>query len=202
MPDYLLQQGRRGYWPHLDLTERIHSAYAERHGLQYISHRGAVLPEFVGYWDSVPLMLDLVTREDTGFVAWLDADTLICDDADPREALGDYLVGMARHAGPPEHYNCGVLFVRACPQTRGWLQWVLDEAPGSFPWYQQTVMNRLLTDPQWDGRVLTLPNEWNSTVGQGHSPGCHIRAWHGTGTVPERVAMMRAEIERRGLWAS
>jgi len=37
MTDYLLQSARQSYWPHIDLAARVHRAYAERHGLEYVA---------------------------------------------------------------------------------------------------------------------------------------------------------------------
>jgi len=179
MTDYLLQQGREDYWPCLDLVAPLHQDFADRHRMQYVVHREPMLPDYPGHWDSVPLLLDLVQREDTGMVLWLDADTLIVGDGDPRDVLRGYDIAMARHPGPPEHYNCGVLMLQAGEDIAAWLQAVLDRAPGTYPWYQQTIMNDLLTAPEWEGRVKTLPHEWNSTVVLRHPERCIIRAWHG-----------------------
>ena len=197
MTDYLLQQGREKYYPLLNLVSDIHGRWAEDHNLTYLAQYGAILPDLPGYWDSVKLMLDLATLPSTDYIFWLDADTLIVGDGDPRAAMGDALVAMARHPGPPEHYNCGVLFLRACKQVTDWLQKVLDGAPGVHPWYQQDFMNEYLKEPQWAGKVKTLPHEWNSTVVLNHPPECIVRAWHGF--PGDRCAAMRAEIERRGL---
>lgn len=200
MTDYLLQQGRSIYWDCLDLTEQIHRNFARRYGLTFISHRGAVLPDWYGTWDSVPLMLDLVQREDTGLVLWLDADTLIVGDADPREILGECLIGMSRHPGPPEHYNCGVLFLKACGQVSSLLQRILNNGPGEPTWYQQAIINELLTEPQWSGKIKTLPHEWNSTVVLRHPEQCIIRAWHGSkGGREGRSELIAEEIAKRSL---
>jgi len=195
--DYLLQQGREEYWPCLDLVAPAHQAYADRHGLRYVVHKGPVLPDWTGHWDSIPLMLDLANDIGTGLIVWLDADTLIVGDADPRVVMAGYDVGMARHPGPPEHYNCGVLMLRAGPDTVDWLERILAAGPGVFPWYQQDFMNAYLAEPQWDGRVKTLPTEWNSTVTLGHPEKCVIRAWHGyPGGTWARYEAMRKVVQR------
>jgi hypothetical protein len=179
MTDYLLQQGREEYYPCLDLVAPIHQDWADRNRLEYVVRRGAVLPDWTGHWDGVELMLDLVQREGTGYVFWLDADTLVVKDCDPRAVMRGYDVAMTRHPGPPEHYNCGVLFLRACRGVVDLLSRMLDEGPGVWPWYQQDLLNRCLAEPHWEGRVLTLPHEWNSTAILGHPESCFIRAWHG-----------------------
>jgi len=201
MTDYLLQQGREDYWPHLNLVAPLHRAYAKRHGMKYVSYRGVVIPEWRwGGWDHIPLILALVGREDAGWVFWLDADTLIVGDADPRDVMDGYLVGMARHPGPPEHYNTGVKFLKACKEVGDLLQRVLDSGPGVHPWYEQNFMNQYLAEPQWAGKIKTLPNEWNSTVVLGHPEQCIIRAWHGFSQRPAaRLVAMQREITRRGL---
>ena len=195
--DYLLQSARGDYVPMLDLTAERHAAFAERHSLELIVHRGAVLPDWNGTWDSVPLMLELVRRPDTGLVMYLDADTLIVGDGDPREALGECVIGMTRHPGPPEHYNCGMMLVRAGAQVATVLQRMLDNGPGEYPWWEQTILNKLLTEPEWTGQVKTLPHEWNSTVVLTHPERCIVRAWHGyPGGVGARLAQMELAIAK------
>jgi len=201
MTDYILQQARESYWPHLDLVAPIHSAYAERHGCEYVVERGAEVFHKWGGWDKLPRLIELTGRPDTGWVFWLDADTLAVGDADPRGVMGDALVGMSRHKGrtTPTTLNCGVLFVRACTQTHEWLTEVLARQPGVYPWYEQDIMNELLLEPEWAGLVRDLPHVWNSTGCLGHPQECEIRAWHGGGAHSSRLRAMRAEIERRGL---
>ena len=192
--DYLLQTARGEYQPMLHLTRRIHAEYAQRHNMAYIAHTGAMLPEWTGHWDMIPLLLYLVRRPETGLVLWLDADTLIIGDSDPREELGDCTIGMTRHIGPPEHYNCGVLIVRACREVNAWLETVLVLGPGKYPWYQQDIMNAHIG---MIDKVATLPHEWNSTVILGHPEQCIIRAWHGyPGGVPGRIEQMELAIAK------
>jgi len=195
--DYLLQSACEAYIPMLDLTAERHAAFAKRHGMEFISNRCAVLPDWNGNWDSVPLTLDLVKRDDTGLVMYLDADTLIVGDGDPRDALGDYLIGMTRHPGPPEHYNCGMMLVKACEQVAVLFERMLDNGPGEYPWWEQTILNKLLTEPQWTGKVKTLPHEWNSTVVLKHPERCIVRAWHGyPGGAAGRVKQMELAIAK------
>jgi hypothetical protein len=200
MTDYLLQQSRTEYYPCLDLTAPIHQAYADRHGFEYVVHKGALLPDWTGHWDAIPLMINLAGQADTGLILWLDADALLVGDADPRDVMAGFDVGMARHPGPPEHYNCGVLMLRACADTVAWLERILANGPGAYPWYQQVFMNRYLEEPQWAGRVKTLPHEWNSTAVLGHTEDCIIRAWHGyPGGPAARCEALRREIRGRAL---
>jgi len=201
MTDYLLQVARPSYWPHIDLVERVHRAYAERHGLEYIVIHNSEPFTTWGGWDKLPYLIELTGRADAGLVIWLDADTLAVGRADPREALGDALVGMARHPGrtTPTTLNCGVMLMRACLQTHAWLTEVLARQPGIYPWYEQDLMNELLDAPEWAGKVRDLPHIWNSTVCLGHPEECEIRAWHGGGAHEERLRAMRTEIERRHL---
>ena len=195
--DYLLQTARGEYTQMLDISRQRHADYARRHGMEYVTFEGAVLPDWWGGWDSVPLILDLVRRDDTGIVFYLDADTLIVGDGNPREALGTYLIGMTRHPGPPEHYNSGMMLVRACAQTAALIQRVLDAGPGKRPWWEQTIFNQLLTEREWMGRVATLPHEWNSTAVLGHPERCIVRAWHGyPGGVQGRVKQMEIAIAK------
>lgn len=200
MVDYLVQQGREEYWPHLDMVYPRHRTFAAWHGMGYIAQYDAEQQFAWGGWDKLPLLIELLEREDTGWVFWVDADAVIVSDADPRTAMGEELIGMARHPGPPEHYNCGVMFLRGDPRVADWLRRALARAPGGPPYHEQTIMNELLDAPEWAGLVKTLPHVWNSTVKHGHPVDCHIRAWHGMpGGPAARLAPMRAELERRGL---
>lgn len=200
MTDYLLQAADENFYPLLDLGEPLHRAFAQRHGLEYVIRRERVLPDWAANWDKVPLLLGLVQREDTDWVYWLDADVLIVGDADPREVMDGYQVGMSYHPGAGGHYNTGVIFMRACPQVACLLERVLASGPGRPPYYEQTYFNRYLAESHWAGQIVTLPHEWNSTVKLGHPEECVIRAWHGTPGGPKRRAkLMRAEIARRNL---
>jgi len=198
MIDYLLQQGDSVYWPHLDAVEARHKDFADHNDLWYAVHRGATLPNWSGTWDSIPLMLDLIDHEDARFIFWFDADTLIVGDADPRDQMtGGELIAMARHPGPPEHYNCGVVFLRACAQTKALLQRMLDNGPSHYPWFEQNLMNEYLAEDEWAGKVKTLPHTWNSTVVLKHSPDCIVRAWHGyPGGPAARLKAMQAAISK------
>lgn len=187
--DYLVQHGRKAYWQMLDLTNKRHAEYARRHGMSFISHRGPIVNQWTGHWDMIPLLLYFIRRPNTGYVFWLDADTVICKDADMRDVLNGHKVGMSRHPGPPEHYNCGVLFLQACKEVETWLGRVLDLGPGIYPWYQQNLMNEHIG---MVGKVKTLPHEWNSTVVLRHPEDCIIRAWHGSyGGISRRLSLMR-----------
>ena len=210
--DYLLQQGAKAYWPHLDLVAPLHSAYAKRHGMEYISYRGPYPPgggwvrepqaHFDMAWKQYALMLDLVRDENTGWVFWVDADAIIVGDEDPRKVMGDCLVGMAwypknrLHVG---HYQRGSFFLRACEQVAGLLERVIKEGPGQHPHYDQTLLGAYLSEPQWEGKFKALPLEWNSAVKINGPEKCVIRAWHGLGLPPSKFRAMQAEIRRRGL---
>ena len=201
MPDYLLQQATPTYWPHLDLTAPVHRAYCERHGLQYVVERNAPpVSSWVGF-QKLPLLKALVEQPDTGFVLWLDADALAVGNTDPRTALGDGLVGMTRHPGrtTPTCVNAGVIFLAGSQRVADWLQMVIDNGPGVWPWYEQDIMNASLDLPEWEGQYVNLPHIWNSTECLGHPPDCEIRAWHGGGSPSDRLAKMRSEMARRGL---
>ena len=144
----------------------------------------------------IPALLFLIRKPDTDYVFWLDADTLIVDDVDMRTALNGHSVGMTRHPGPPAHYNCGVLFLRANKYVAMWLERVQALAPGIYPWYQQDIMNEYIDMLEMHGLLTTLGHEWNSTAILGHPEQCHIRAWHGGGDLDKRMKLMRERIAR------
>ena len=210
--DYLLQQGAKAYWPHLDLVAQLHSAYAKRHRMEYISYRGPYPPgggwvrEPQAHWDigwkQYSLMLDLLRKDDTGWVFWVDCDAIIVGDEDPRPVMDGYLVGMAwypknkRHVG---HFHRGTLFLKARDQVVGLIERVLREGPGPPPHWDQGLLNKYLLEPQWKGKLRTLPIEWNSAVKHNDPEKCVIRAWHGLGNIQHRLKAMQAEMKRRGL---
>ena len=188
--DVLLQQGRAEYKELLDLTEGIHRAYAHRYGMRYVRYDGPFVPDWTGHWDQIALMRALLGMPDVERVFWVDADAAIVGDEDLREGLGDGDLGMARHDGPPEHWNCGVLFVRNSPEVRGFFRAVIEGGPGEFPWYQQTLMNELI-DGGYPVFVHRLHDRWNSTVGFTDVPDPVIMAWHGTPGPVNKLAAMR-----------
>ena len=193
--DILLQQSRPEYRPLLDLTAPFHLEYCKRHGLDYVRVDGAsreteTLP---GFWDSIPLFIEYTHKKGVEHVFWLDADTLIVSDEDIRWAHRDSLLTMARHPGPPEHYNCGVFFMDAVPAVTAFFREVMRHTPGEYPWYQQQVMNDLLLQPQWGWMIGQMDNRWNATVGVTDVPDPAIVAWHGTpgGVDGKLTAMLR-----------
>jgi len=207
--DYLFQLGTKAFWPHLDLVAPLHSAYAKRHGVEYICYRGPfpTSPWPGGLasdqaWKQYSIMLDLVHDENTGMIFYADADTLIVGDKDPRPVMDGYLVGMTWHPKNRSHighYNRGVFFIRACKQVGDLLERVMKNGPDKAPHYDQGLLNKYLAEPQWDGKLKTLPSEWNSIVKLADSEKCVIRAWHGMGNVHKRFQAMQAEMRRRGL---
>lgn len=194
--DVLLQQGRPEYRALLDLTEERHRAYAERHGLCYERFDGTYT-SLTGHWDSIVLMRDILANGEVDWLFWLDADALAIGDTDPRTAV-ETSIGMVRHPGPPEHWNCGVLFLRNGRDVRRWLDEVWARRPGVYPWYQQREMNELLQEPRWGGLVSRLDDRWNSTWEVNESPTPEIVAWHNGRSPGEKLAAMRSYLERCG----
>jgi len=210
--DYLLQQGAKAFWPHLDMVAPLHSAYAKRHGMKYISYRGPYSPgggwtrepqsHFDMAWKQYSLMLDLVSDKNAGLVMWVDSDAIIVGDEDPRPVMDGYLVGMVwypknqLHVG---HYHRGTFILRACEQVAGLLKRVMKEGPGVHPHYDQTLLGNYLAEPQWNGKFKRLPLKWNSAVKHKDPDPCIILAWHGMGSIQKRLKPMKAEMKRRGL---
>ena len=210
--DYLFQSGTDVYWPHLDLAASLHSAYAQRHGMEYLCYRGPFLASpwlvneklqatFDASWKQWSMMLELVRDKNTGWVFCVDADAIIFGDEDPRPVMEDYLVGMVwypknrLHIG---HYHRGTFFLRACEQVAELLEHVLEDGPGKHPFYSQGILNGYITKPQWKGKLKRLPLKWNSCVKHNDPKKCVIRAWHGLGNIHKRFLMMQAEMRRRG----
>jgi len=191
--DILLQQARTEYTPLLDLTEPLHRAYAERHGLSYMRFDGPYAVEWTGHWDAIWLLDRLLACAWVDRVFWLDADTLITGDEDLRAALGGRLA-MCRHPGPPPHWNCGVLFLRNGPRMREWIHEIWRRGPGEWPWYQQQIMNDLLAEERWNEMVERLDDRWNSTYRVTAVDEAVIRAWHGVLGPDAKLARMQAHL--------
>ena len=193
----LAQQARSAaYGALLDLTEARHRAYAERHRMAYVRVDGPVAdPSWPGHWDQIRLLLNLL-GEGAEAVFWLDADTLIVDeDADLRDGLGDGLVRMARHPGPPAHWNCGVLLARNALGVVLFLRATLERGPGEAPWYQQAVMNELLALPRWRHLVSRLDDRWNATFGVSEVARPAVVAWHDGQGPAGKLARMAAYLD-------
>ena len=209
--DYLFQAGTKAYGPHLDLVSSLHGSYAKLHGLEYTVYRG---PYPVSPWKDpgrigsdqghkqYVLILELLRKEDTGWVFWVDSDAMIVGNEDPRLVMDGHLVGMAwypknaKHAG---HFHRGSFFLKAHPQVVELIERILREGPGPRPHWDQGLLNKYLAEPQWKGKFKTLPIEWNSAVKHNDPEECVIRAWHGMGGIHKRFLMMQAEMQRRGL---
>jgi hypothetical protein len=188
----LLQQASPEQAILLDLTGKRHLAYAERHGIAYwtvgkrmIDENGAI---YAG-WDKFVLIRQALGR---GYehVFWIDADAAVVGDVDLREARTDGCLGMVEHPGPPVHFNCGVMLMRNTAQLREFLRAVWERRPGEHPWYEQTIMNEMITDG-WPG-FEQLDLRWNSTFGIAEAQGPVIVGWHGGGSVGEKYGKMRA----------
>jgi hypothetical protein len=131
-------------------------------------------------------------------VFWLDADALIVGDRHLAGPLlcGDGQMTMCRHPGPPEHWNCGVWFVRNTARVRDLLREVLAQGPGEYPWYQQQILNDLLNLPAWWGLVVQMDDCWNSTFRFTEVEEPQIVAWHGWPGGPRaRAEQMRRYLE-------
>jgi hypothetical protein len=214
----LIQQASWEYAPLLDLTARLHADYARRHGMTFLAVRGRVLDEgeYVAF-DKLALMRQAMDERFI-YVFWIDADAAIVGDEDLRGALGAFHetplretplretplretplrmeIGMARHPGPPEHYNVGVILARNTDRARAFLDEALARRPGPLPWHEQQVINDLAGEPRFAGCVRRLDDKWNSTVNANEVEDPVVMAWHGVGGVMERGMWMRALLVR------
>jgi hypothetical protein len=191
--DVLLQHARPEYQRLLDLSRARHKQYAEEHGFLYQAYQGAYWDGWSGHWDGWLFCLQML-KLDVEWLCWVDADALIVGDADLREALapGKWL-GLARHPGPPEHWNVGVMVIRNCPRVIGLFEAVVAAGPGEWPWYQQQILNELLEEGEWDDLVGRIEDRWNCTYGVTDVEDAQIRAWHGQ-PLDEKVRRMQAAL--------
>ena len=193
----LIRQADGDYTELLRLTHALHEGYADRHGIDFWSVRGAPQLERASSW-SKALLIRQALQLHYELVVWLDADTLIVDPSvDLREAMSEFeIVGMCKHplpwGGRPWHYNAGVLFVRNGEPARQFFREVWEAGPLNHPWQEQYRMLEL--DQRSPGFVQAIDDRWNATVGCNPSPEPIIKAWHGYGA--GRFAAMQRELER------
>lgn len=191
----LLQHARAEYKALLDLTEERHRNFARRHGMEYVRVDGTAMPGRTGHWDGLLLMwAGLLFGAEA--VLWVDADALIVGDEDWQRIKPGQGIRMARHPGPPEHWNCGVMLAQSGQAGPGrrvvdFLQETILLGPGRYPWYQQQIMNDLAQLPQWEGIIQRLPDRWNSTLGVNEAERPVIVAWHGVSGAEEKLAAMK-----------
>jgi len=200
--EVLLQQARPPYSRLLALSYPQHRSYARQHGLELVRMGGPLIPGWTGHWDAVVVMLVLL-ESGVDRIFWLDADALIVGDRYFGVALaasGGNLA-MVRHPGPPEHWNCGVLMVQNGSHVRAFLQELIDQGPGVFPWFQQQLMNDMLSTSRWRGLIgAPLGDQWNSTWRINEHPAPQVVAWHGwPGGVQAKHQAMRDFVAERGL---
>ena len=201
----LLQHARNDeYGELLDLTEVWHRAYAARHGMLYYREDGRIVenPEWTPHWDQIALMLEVLDKQVIKNLCWLDADAMIANpDRDWRAVLHKTDMAMVRHPGPPEHWNCGVLYVRNTLFVRHFLRDVLRLGPGFYPWYQQQVMNHLLDyNDQYAGLATRAGDEWNATWGTNEHASPVVVAWHNGRAPKEKADQMRQYAEDLHGW--
>jgi len=187
----ILQQASWAYAPLLDITANLHARYAQRHGMAFLALRGRVLDESTPLgFDKLALMRRMIASR-YRHIFWVDADAAIVGDRDLREALKWGEVGMARHPGPPEHFNCGVICIRNTDGARAFLDEAMARRPGGPPWFEQQILNDLAAAEPWTGIFERLDDRWNSTVNANEVDEPVIMGWHGAGDVWEKAAWMR-----------
>jgi hypothetical protein len=192
MPDaILIQAASWEYAPLLDITAKRHADYAQKHGMSFECLRGRWLDGSAGVlgWDKL-VLIQQALRAGFEHVFWIDADAAIVGDEDLRGALTHGTLGMVQHPGPPIHFNCGVMMMRNTQRLGTFLEAVLSYCPGIAPWWEQNVLNDLITSEKWFA-FERLDDRWNSTFGVNESDHPVVVGWHGAGDVFERAALMR-----------
>lgn len=189
----------------LDISERCHSAYAERHGMTYWCIRGRIHDRSASTWDRIPLICAILGMNMFEYVFWLDSDTLIIDHSqDLRDALSkDKWLGMVIHYIPdklPRHLNNGVIYIRNTPEASVYFKQVWDQWSVPYPWAEQSAMHRSLEEkPGCDGFEV-VDDRWNCGMTVNPTENPVVMAWHGCGNVAYRSRAMRealSEMEGR-----
>lgn len=200
----LIQSADGAHLKYLDAAEPIHRAYAERHGADYLAHRGRIDPTVHPAWNRLPLMLDAFEQ---GYekVVWLDTDTLVVQPEHDifAETRSDIALLMKRayipwQDRPDAAWNDGVLVANAAVTAPGSfgqdstvraeraLRWVWGKRGVPFREHHVPGMWELnwLMDwcSQFPGDVDYLDPAWNwmSLDMTLYGPeGAYILAWHG-----------------------
>ena len=188
----LIQQATGVCLEMLSLSDDLHKAYAERHGITFCSFRGPIQGERHPFWNKIRL-IQMMLAAGFEFVVWMDADTLIVrPEIDVRSALRDGApIAMCRNPLPwrdqPWHYNAGVIMIR----NTGAARWFFDEVwraghVDHHPWQEQARINELTR--KHENLVQRLEDKWNCTKGVNSTRNPVILAWHGQG--PRAVKLM------------
>jgi len=176
------------------LTLSRNLKYAKMHAMDYQFHFGNIVSDWepgMGGWAKIALIQFALAQGYT-FVIWLDADTMIKDmNTDLRDGCPADGIGAVLHAGPPEHYNVGALYLKNTERVREFVNiWALWY-PGPRGWREQAMFN-LLNEVPKISVVQPIDAKWNSTkAAQRHVENAVVEGFHGEGDPARRIELMR-----------
>lgn len=178
MRTLLLQQTYPGsdYIDMIELTKERHEEYCRSFGIEYQLHVCGELHE-PGGWEKLRLVKERFEQYD--LIIWLDADAFIEDvTVDLRTVpTSPDSIGAIWFPVPRPHWNVGVMYFRPGKETSAFLDKWLARYPGEGDWHEQQVFQELAV--MWNAPVITLPDEWNSSLEHNWKGKRIISAFHG-----------------------
>ena len=151
-------------------------------------------PKEMGGWAKIPLIQKALV--DYEYVVYLDADTYIADmDVDLRDAI-QYGIGAVIYNNPIVQYCVGDLFIHRSEEVRIFLtEWMMN-FPGPKPWREQEIFNSLCMI--YHGAIVKpIDVKWDSAYLYWESEHPVIQAFHGHGTVANRMMLMAEDMKKR-----
>jgi hypothetical protein len=175
----------------IELTRARNEAYCKKHHFDYSVVVGPTDPKYSnireGGWDKIKCIIEaLMTHNE---VVWLDSDAIIRDlDTDLRGGFVDGIgVCWHRYRGF-DHWNTGVMYIRASSDVMIFLRNWLDAYPGTMPWMEQGVFNTMAMSSKI---VQTISDRWNATLDCSMVPDAVVLGFHGFGLAPQRYEAMK-----------
>lgn len=177
-----LQQASGKHTKLLKVTQEHHRAYAEKWNMDYWCIYGRST-QWQAYWEKMFLSRQLL-QIGYKYIIYLDADTVIVDTNVNLKASIRKPMMMVRHpgcefGGRAGHWNCGVLFIENCEAVKKFIDDVIAHGPGFPDWWEQTILNHLLTLPWYKDLVGELDVRYNSTYKINEAQNPIIKALHG-----------------------
>lgn len=202
--------GTPDFVPMCELTHALHETYAAKWNMEYRWVRQDIpgLERMEdGGWAKVRLILDAL-NEGYQYVFWVDADAYIYDDTtDLRTAFGKGVIPspdiLACQHNPligsniPVHLNVGVLFVRNTARSQDFLtSWMRSfEQYKTHQWREQGCFNDMAHNPQFQGIVGRMDDQWNSTLLVNDAKHPVIKAFHSGLPAYLKVNQIKASVQ-------
>jgi hypothetical protein len=102
-------------------------------------------------------------------------------------------IGFVWNTLPKLHYNVGMMYVTNSQQVKDFLNEWVGWYPGPINgWHEQAMLNLFSQVPALSENIVQIDNKYNSCVAGGtHVDDAVVEAWHGAGSVSNRLQLMR-----------